>query len=411
MGNRSLYTPELEHDSCGIGFVAHLKGKKSHKIVEDGLTMLKNMEHRGGCGCEPESGDGAGILVQNPHEFLERECKKIGIELPDEGEYGVGMMFFHYDDEVKKATKERIQLHLDQLGFDLLGYRKVPVNNTVVGATAKSTELPVEQIFVKLKKTLGGPDELERKLFVLRKLTTHSVGSTATAVSGNNYEFYWMSLSYKVIVYKGMLRTDQLAEYYTDLKDPLFKSALALIHSRFSTNTVPKWQLAQPFRYIAHNGEINTIRGNVNWMQSKQEHFMNEFFTPEEFHLLLPICDKTLSDSANLDSIVEMLTLAGRSLPHAMMMVIPEAWQENEQMDPKKRAFYEYHASLMEPWDGPASISFTDGKVIGATLDRNGLRPSRYLVTEDDIVVMASEAGVLPVDESKIIMKGRLQPG
>ncbi|MCF6351982.1 MAG: glutamate synthase large subunit [Cyclobacteriaceae bacterium] len=411
MKNKSLYTPQLEHDSCGIGFVAHIKGQKSHKIVEDGLTMLANMEHRGGCGCDAESGDGAGILVQTPHEFLKEECAKIGIDLPEFGKYGVGVMFFNASSGLVQATKDRIELHLDQLGFELLGYRKVPVNNEVIGEQAKESELPVEQIFVQLKDNSLSSEELERKLFVLRKLTTHSIGKSAIEVEGNNYEFYWLSLSYKTVVYKGMLRTNQLKDYYPDLQNPTFKSALALVHSRFSTNTVPKWKLAQPFRYIAHNGEINTIRGNVNWMVSKQRLFESKLFTPEEFELLLPICDKAHSDSANLDSIVEMLTLAGRSLPHAMMMVIPEAWQGNEEMDDEKKAFYEYHASLMEPWDGPASISFSDGNVIGATLDRNGLRPSRYLVTKDDVVVMASEAGVLPVDESQILVKGRLQPG
>jgi glutamate synthase (NADPH) large chain len=411
MINKSLYTPELEHDSCGIGFVAHIKGVKSHKIVEDGLTMLANMEHRGGCGCDAESGDGAGILVQTPHEFLQQECAKIGIALPEFGKYGVGAMFFNASPGLVKATKDRIELHLDQLGFELLGYRKVPVNNELIGEQAKESELPVEQIFVQLKDKSLGSEELERKLYVLRKLTTHSIGKSAVEVEGNNYEFYWLSLSYKTVVYKGMLRTNQLKDYYPDLQNDSFKSALALVHSRFSTNTVPKWKLAQPFRYIAHNGEINTIRGNVNWMASKQRLFESQLFTPEEFELLLPICDKTHSDSANLDSIVEMLTLAGRSLPHAMMMVIPEAWQGNEEMTEDKKAFYEYHALLMEPWDGPASISFSDGNVIGATLDRNGLRPSRYLVTKDDVVVMASEAGVLPVEESQILMKGRLQPG
>ena len=411
MKNKSLYTPQLEHDSCGIGFVAHIKGVKSHKIVEDGLTMLANMEHRGGCGCDAESGDGAGILVQTPHEFFKEECAKIGISLPEYGKYGVGAKFFNASEGLVRATKDRIELHLDQLGFELLGYRKVPVINEVIGEQAKESELPVEQIFVQLKDQSLGSAELERKLYVLRKLTTHSIGKSSVEVEGNNYEFYWLSLSYKTVVYKGMLRTNQLGGYYPDLRDERFKSALSLVHSRFSTNTVPKWKLAQPFRYIAHNGEINTIRGNVNWMVSKQRLFESELFTPEEFELLLPICDKTHSDSANLDSIVEMLTLGGRSLPHAMMMVIPEAWQGNEEMSDEKRAFYEYHASLMEPWDGPASISFSDGNVIGATLDRNGLRPSRYLVTKDDVVVMASEAGVLPVDESQILMKGRLQPG
>ena len=408
---RSLYCADLEHDSCGIGFVANIKGVKSHNIIEDGLTMLANMEHRGGCGCDAESGDGAGILVQTPHEFLKEECLKLGFELPEFGQYGVGAMFFNAAEGLVEATKERIHQHIDQLGFELLGYRRVPTNNEVIGDQARESELPVEQIFVRLKDRTATPEELERRLYVLRKHTTHSIGKSATQVPGNEYEFYWLSLSYKTLVYKGMLRTNQLEGYYPDLVDSRFKSALALVHSRFSTNTVPKWKLSQPFRYIAHNGEINTIRGNVNWMVSKQYLFRSPNFSQEDFDLLLPICDKQHSDSANLDSIVEMLTLSGRSLPHAMMMVIPEAWQGNDLMDPKKKAFYEFHAQLMEPWDGPASISFTDGKVIGATLDRNGLRPSRYLVTDDDIVVMASEAGALPVPEEKIIKKGRLQPG
>lgn len=409
--SKSLYCADLEHDSCGIGFVANIKGVKSHKIIKDGLEMLANMEHRGGCGCDAESGDGAGILVQTPHKFLKKECQELGFDLPEYGQYGVGAMFFNTKPDVVKATKERIHQHLDQLGFELLGYRKVPTNNQVIGSQARESELTIEQIFVRLKDRTATPDELERKLYVLRKHTTHSIGKTESAVPGNEYKFYWLSLSYKTLVYKGMLRTNQLSGYYPDLVNPKFESALALVHSRFSTNTVPKWRLSQPFRYIAHNGEINTIRGNVNWMASKQHLFWSDYFTQEEFDLLLPICDKQHSDSANLDSIVEMLTLAGRSLPHAMMMVIPEAWQDNDLMDPKKMAFYEYHAQLMEPWDGPASISFTDGKVIGATLDRNGLRPSRYLITDDDIVVMSSEAGALPVDEQKIIKKGRLQPG
>ena len=411
MTRKSLYTPQLERDACGIGFVAHIKGKKSHQIVEDGLVMLANMEHRGGEGYDTLSGDGAGILVQTPHAFLQGECARLGFELPAYGQYGVGAMFFNTDPEVVQATKARIRLHLEQLGFELLGYRKVPVDNRGIGRQARESELPLEQIFVCLKDRNATPEQLERKLFVLRKLTTHSVGRSATGVPGNDYEFYWLSLSYKTLVYKGMLQAGQIRDYFPDLQHPSFASALALVHSRFSTNTVPKWKLAQPFRYIAHNGEINTIRGNVNRMISKQQLFESKLFSPEEFKLLLPICDKTHSDSANLDSIIEMLTLAGRSLPHAIMMVIPEAWEDNKEMPPDSKAFYEYHAALMEPWDGPASVSFTDGQIVGATLDRNGLRPSRYLVTKDDRVVMASEAGVLPIEEKIIIKKGRLQPG
>jgi len=411
MSNKSLYTPSLEHDSCGIGFVANLKGKKSHQVILDGITMLENMEHRGGCGCEPETGDGAGIMIQTPHQFLVEECEKIGIALPEYGQYGVGVMFFNPNPQVIAATKQRIEQLLEELGFELLGYRSVPTNNEGLGQSAVETELPCEQIFVKLKNNPGGPDQLERKLFVLQKYTTHSIGSRKNAVPGNDYEFYWCSLSYKTIVYKGQLRTDQLKNYYPDLMDERLVSALAMIHSRFSTNTFPKWKLAQPFRYIAHNGEINTIRGNINWMVSKQRWFKSDLITQEDFEKLLPICDGSHSDSANLDEMIEMLVLGGRSLAHALMMVIPEAWQDNDLMEDPKKAFYEYHSYLMEPWDGPASICFTDGNVIGATLDRNGLRPSRYCLTSDDKLIMASEAGVLPVDESKVILKGRLQPG
>ena len=410
--NKSLYLPEMERDSCGIGFVANLKGVKSHQVVEDALIMLKNMEHRGACGCEPETGDGAGILIQTPHEFFSDECRKLNIDLPDYGNYGVGVIFFPTNERVRTACRQRLYEVAERLRLVILGFRQIPVNNSSIGDSAKSVELHYEQIFIKHLDSVD-QDTLERKLFVFRMHTTHSIGSTSRgqAIVGNNYEFYWASLSTKTLVYKGQLRTDQLPAYYPDLMDSRIVSALALVHSRFSTNTVPKWKLAQPFRFIAHNGEINTIRGNVNWMKSKQALFNSDLFTAEEFELLLPVCDKAHSDSANLDAIIEMLVLGGRSLPHAMMMVIPEAWQGNDMMEDDKRAFYEYHASLMEPWDGPASICFTDGEVVGATLDRNGLRPSRFCLTSDDKLVMASEAGALPVDESKVILKGRLQPG
>ena len=322
------------------------------------------------------------------------------------------MIFFPTNERVREACRQRLYEVAERLKLVILGFRQIPVNNSTIGASARSVELNYEQIFIKHQDSID-QNTLERKLFVFRMHTTHSIGSTSRgrAIVGNNYEFYWSSLSTKTVVYKGQLRTDQLPVYYPDLKDHRIVSALALVHSRFSTNTFPKWKLAQPFRFIAHNGEINTIRGNVNWMKSKQALFESDLFTPEEFELLLPVCDKAHSDSANLDAIVEMLVLSGRSLPHAMMMVIPEAWQGNDMMEDYKRSFYEYHASLMEPWDGPASICFTDGEVVGATLDRNGLRPSRYCLTSDDKLVMASEAGALPVDESKVILKGRLQPG
>jgi glutamate synthase (NADPH) large chain len=405
--NKGMYVPSMEHDACGIGFVANLKGKKSHQIVQDAITMLMNMEHRGGCGCEPETGDGAGILIQNPHDFLKEECSKLGFELPEYGTYGVGMIFFPADKAVREECRYILNKHIGELGFELLGYRVVPTDNSTIGATAKSLEPWTEQVFVR-HKTITDPAELERKIYVLKKYTIHFIGHN---VEGNNGDFYCVSFSYKTMVYKGQLRTDQLPAYFPDLQDPRVKSAIALVHSRFSTNTFPKWKLAQPFKLIAHNGEINTIRGNVNWMSSKESLMESCHFSKEDIAKLLPICDPSHSDSANLDSMIEILVLGGRSLAHAIMMVIPEAWQENSLMSDEKKAFYEYHASIMEPWDGPASICFTDGNVVGATLDRNGLRPSRYCLTSDDTVIMASEAGALPVDQSKVILKGRLQPG
>lgn len=402
-----MYVPSMEHDACGIGFVANLKGKKSHENVQDALTMLMNMEHRGGCGCEPETGDGAGILIQNPHDFLKEECAKLGFDLPDFGSYSVGMIFFPADEEIRNECKYILNKHIGELGFELIGYREVPTDNSSIGATAKSLEPKIEQVFVK-HKTITDPLEFERKIYVLKKYTTHFIGHN---VEGNNGEFYFVSFSHKTIAYKGQLRTDQLAEYYPDLTDKRLTTALALVHSRFSTNTFPKWKLAQPFKFIAHNGEINTIRGNVNWMSSKESLMESSNFSKEDIARLLPICDPEHSDSANLDSMIEILALGGRPIAHAIMMAIPEAWQENNLMSDDKRAFYEYHASIMEPWDGPASICFTDGNLVGATLDRNGLRPSRFCLTSDDKLVMASEAGALPVDQSKVILKGRLQPG
>jgi glutamate synthase (NADPH/NADH) large chain len=404
---KSLYDPSFEHDSCGIGFVANLKGKKSHDIVEDAITMLVNMEHRGGCGCEPDTGDGAGILIQMPHDFFAEECKKIGFELPAFGEYAVGMVFFPSDVDRREECRAFLNDCIKDLGFELLGYREVPTNNAGIGPTALSVEQKVEQVFIR-QVDYKDPDALERRLFVLRNYTTHHIRDH---VQGTEEDFYIPTLSHKIIVYKGQLRTTQLRKYYPDLQDERLVSGLALIHSRFSTNTFPSWKLAQPFRFIAHNGEINTIRGNVNWMKSKEALLESTLFTPEEIEILLPICDASHSDSANLDNIVEMLTLGGRSLPHVMMMLIPEAWQDNDTMEEHKKAFYEYHATLMEPWDGPASICFTDGKIVGATLDRNGLRPSRYCLTDDDKLIMSSEAGALPVDPSTVVLKGRLKPG
>ena len=407
---QSLYVPELEHDACGIGFVAHLKGHKSHRIVEDALTMLRNMEHRGACGCDPNTGDGAGILIQKPHEFFVEKTKEQSIALPEFDKYGVAMVFFPKDRNKRELCRKTLEEGIEKLGLSLLGYRIVPTHNHGLGEVSKSVEHQVEQVFIKFSEAYTHLDAmaLERKLFVLKNVVSHTIYNT---IEDAEDSFYVVSCSYNTVVYKGQLTTFQLEPYYPDLSDPLLVSALALIHSRFSTNTFPKWKLAQPFRYIAHNGEINTIRGNVNWMKSKEALLETSLFTKEELDMVVPICDAAYSDSANLDNIIELLYLGGRSLPHVMMMLIPEAWQDNELMDDPKKAFYEYHASMMEPWDGPASVCFTDGNVVGATLDRNGLRPSRYLLTEDDILIMSSETGSLPVDESKVLLKGRLQPG
>ena len=407
MEEKTMYLPEMEHDACGIGFVAHLKGVKSRKIIEDGIIMLQNMEHRGGVGSEENTGDGAGILIQVPHQFFKEECSVLGIELPEEGKYGVGMTFFPHDKVLREKCRKELNKYIRNLGFKLLGYREVPTANEGVGKTALSVEPKTEQFFVTPADYMD-QDALERRLCVLRKYANRTIHE----LYNQTYDtFYIASCSYKTIVYKGQLTTSQLRPYFSDLEDDRLVSALALVHSRFSTNTFPKWKLAQPFRYIAHNGEINTIKGNVNWMKSKTALLKNSLFTQEELELLLPICDFKRSDSSNLDNVVEVLTLSGRSLAHVMMMLIPEAWQEHPEMSREKRDFYEYHAALMEPWDGPASICFTDGKQVGATLDRNGLRPSRYLVTNDDVVVMSSEAGALPVPPEKVLFKGRLEPG
>ncbi len=403
-----LYDPSFEHDACGIGFVAHLKGGKSHQIVLDALTILENMKHRGACGCENNTGDGSGILIQTPHAFLYEECLKLGIKLPNYGKYGVGMLFFPRATRQREECRAIIEQAAEKMEISVLGYRKLPVDNHEIGATAKSVEPVMEQAFFGCPDSIHHEEEFERKLFVLRNYVTKLVQQT---ISKEKDLFYFSSLSYKTVIYKGQLIADQVRSYFKDLKDPRVVSAFGIIHSRFATNTFPSWKLAQPFRFIAHNGEINTLKGNVNWLRSNKVSFQSPYFTEEEIEMLLPLVDEKQSDSACLDNMVELLTLSGRSLPHVLMMLIPEAWEGNALMDSSKKAFYEYHASIMEPWDGPASISFTDGNLIGATLDRNGLRPSRYAVTDDDKVIMASEAGVLPVEPSKIVKKGVLQPG
>lgn len=403
-----LYDPSFEHDACGIGFVANIKGNKSHKNISDALTVLENMEHRGACGCENNSGDGAGIMIQTPHEFFFDECSKLGVHLPPFGKYGVGVIFFPKEIRLREECREIFSRCAEKLGLEILCYRRVPVNPTNIGPTALSVEPEIEQVFIICPDHINNPLEFERKLYVLRNYATHTINST---VKKDEIGFYMASLSYKTVIYKGQLISSQVRDYFPDLSNKRVVSAFGLVHSRFATNTFPSWKLAQPFRYIAHNGEINTVQGNINWLKTSEHGFVSPFFTKEEMDMLLPIVTGGQSDSASLDNMIELLTLTGRSLPHVMMMLIPEAWDGNDMMDPVKKAFYEYNASMMEPWDGPASISFTDGKIIGATLDRNGLRPSRYCVTSDDRVIMASETGALPVHPSLIKEKGRLQPG
>lgn len=404
---KSLYVREYEHDACGIGFIAQINGRKDHQTLSDALSMLECMEHRGGKGSSPSTGDGAGVLLQIPHNFFQTECYKVNIPLPEEGTYGIGMTFFPRNNKVYNACKNIIQSTASALGLNILGYRPVPVNHHVPGPGAAEVEPIIEQFFAVPANRGWDASTLERKLFVLRNAVSHRINLQIKGAT----DFYIASCSSRTIVYKGQLRTDQLRKYYHDLSDKRLLTAFAMIHSRFSTNTFPNWKLAQPFRYIAHNGEINTIRGNVNKMKSKEALFKSPFFTEEELNLLKPITNPEASDSANLDALVEMLTLAGRPLQHVLMMLVPEAWQDNKLMDPHRKAFYKYHASLMEPWDGPAAIVFTDGIRIGATLDRNGLRPLRYCITNCGRIIASSEAGALPVPPEAIKEKGRISPG
>jgi len=403
-----MYNPEFEHDACGIGFVANIKGHKSHQHITDALTVLENMEHRGACGCENNTGDGAGILFQIPHEFFFDECIKLGVHLPEYGRYGVGMIFFPKSIGLREEYRDIFNRAAEKLGLEILVYRKVPVNKNDIGPSALSVEPCMEQVFIACPDTINNTDDFERKLFILRNYASHTI---INSTRKDEIGFYMASLSARTIIYKGQLTSMQVRNYFPDLNDKRVVSAFGLVHSRFATNTFPSWKLAQPFRYMAHNGEINTLQGNLNWLRSSEKGFTTPYFTKEELDMILPVVTVGQSDSACLDNMIELLALTGRSLPHVMMMLIPEAWDGNNDMDPIKKAFYEYHACMIEPWDGPASISFTDGNMIGATLDRNGLRPSRYTVTHDDRVIMASETGVLPIDPSNVKEKGRLQPG
>jgi glutamate synthase (ferredoxin) len=404
---QGLYDPRFEHDSCGVGFVVNIKGQKSHDIVRQALTVLMNLRHRGACGCEANTGDGAGILMQIPHEFLKKVCAKEKIALPSRGEYGVGMVYLPPDKSERYKCEKLFEEIVENEGHQLLGWRTVPTTNVSLGATARASEPIVRQVFIARDPKFEDDMAFERKLYVVRKLAEK--GIRYAGIKGGN-RFYISSLSYKTMIYKGMLMPEQVESFYPDLLDPAVESALALVHSRFSTNTFPSWERAHPYRYVAHNGEINTLRGNINWMHARESLLKSDLFG-DDIKKLLPIINEDGSDSAMFDNCLEFLVLGGRSLPHAMMMMIPEPWSGHESMSEEKKAFYEYHGCLMEPWDGPASIAFTDGVKIGAVLDRNGLRPSRYYVTKDDQVIMASEVGVLDVAPNRVLQKGRLQPG
>ncbi|MDG2088995.1 MAG: glutamate synthase large subunit [Arenicellaceae bacterium] len=403
---QGLYDPQTEHDSCGVGFVVNIKGQKSHEIVDNALTILKNLLHRGACGNEENTGDGVGILIQKPHKFFKRVCAEIGFELPDADSYGAGLLFLPVDPEQLKFCQRLIEQIVEEEGQKLLGWRDVPIDDAPLGPSAKATEPIFKQIFIAKNNELDA-EVFERKLYVIRKRVENAIWNSDLSELGL---FYIPSLSSRTFVYKGMLTGTQLEPMFPDICDPDVESAMALVHQRFSTNTFPEWRLAHPFRYIAHNGEINTVRGNSNWMRARESLCGSELFG-DNLEKLYPIAIEGGSDSAVFDNVVEFLHMAGRPLPHAVLMMIPEAWSGHESMDEKRKAFYEYHACLMEPWDGPASVAFTDGEVIGAVLDRNGLRPSRYYVTTDDMVIMASEVGVLDVAPEKIKEKGRLHPG
>src|SRR5437899_1385259 len=379
---QGLYDPQYEHDSCGVGFLVNMKGRKSHQIVQQALQILVNLDHRGACGCETNTGDGAGILLQTPHSFLSQVSNELNIKLPAPGHYACGFIFLPTNRQERADCEQLFEKIIAEEGQKVLGWRTVPTDNSSLGETARASEPCIRQIFIEQNPALrdetgtSGSMAFERKLYVIRKRAENAI--RYSGLKGGD-RFYIPSLSYKTVVYKGMLMPTQVDQYFPDLRNPMMETGLALVHSRFSTNTFPSWDRAHPYRYICHNGEINTLRGNINWMHARQAMFESDLFG-EDVKKLLPIINTDGSDSAMFDNCLEMLVLAGRSLPHAVMMMIPEPWENHESMSPEKRAFYEYHSCLLEPWDGPASIAFTDGIRIGAVLDRNGLRPSRYYV-------------------------------
>ncbi len=404
---QGLYDPANEHDACGLGFIAHIKGQKRHAIVTQALSILRNLSHRGATGADPLQGDGAGILIQLPDRFLRKVCGAQGLTLPAVGQYGVGMVFLPKEPASRMACEQEIERAVASEGQILLGWRNVPTDNQGLSERTKDVEPVIRQVFIARGSNAMDQDALERKLYIIRKKSGHAIQALHLR---HGKEYYVPSMSSRTLVYKGMLLAHQVGEYFLDLRDESMVSALAMVHQRFSTNTFPTWDLAHPFRLVCHNGEINTLRGNVNWIRARQ-HGIASTVLGEDLDKIWPLIYDGQSDSASFDNALELLVMGGYSLAHAMMLMIPEAWAGNPLMDEDRRAFYEYHAALMEPWDGPAAMAFTDGRQIGATLDRNGLRPARFIVTDDDFVVMASEVGVVDIPERKIVTKWRLQPG
>src|SRR5258705_12112088 len=407
--SQGLYDPKNEHDACGVGFVVDIKGRRSHAIVRKALEVLINLEHRGACGCEANTGDGAGILIQTPDAFFR---KAVSFTLPDAGSYGAGLVFLPRDERDRETIRNVIANVVQDEGATVLGWRDVPSDNGLIGDSAKATQPVFQHLFIGAPHAVKTGEErlrFERKLYVIRKRIEHAADSVSIHALSRRF-FYIVSLSANTLTYKGMLTARQLAPMFPDLSDTSLESCLALVHQRFSTNTFPSWPLAHPYRYVAHNGEINTLRGNINWMRARQG-LLESDVLGDDLKKVLPALREGGSDTAIFDNVLEFLTMTGRSLPHAILMMIPEPWSGNDSMDADRKAFYEYHSSLMEPWDGPASIAFTDGTVIGAVLDRNGLRPSRYYVTKDGLVIMASEVGVLDIPAEDILVKERLHPG
>lgn len=403
---QGLYHPDFEHEACGIGMIANINGKKTHNIVQNAINMLCNMEHRGGQSADVSTGDGAGILMQIPHRFFQKQCRKESITLPNEGEYGVGMVFLPQDRDLRRKSKEIFEQIIREEGQGFLGWRPVPLNDSFIGKVASKSKPVISQLFIKKSADLEDQMAFERKLYVIRKVVEKHFSGQAEFE-----DVYISSLSSRRIVYKGMLVPEQLDSFYIDLNHPDFKSALALVHSRFSTNTFPSWKRSHPNRYSIHNGEFNTLRGNVNWMFAREKLCKSEYFSEEDMEKILPVVDADGSDSSIFDNTFEFLHLSGRSLAHTAMMMVPEPWANDASIKEEKRDFYEYHSTLMEPWDGPAALVFTNGTQIGACLDRNGLRPARYYVTKDGMIVLGSEVGALDIFADDILYKDRLKPG